>query len=254
MHRFLLPPEACRGDRVTLDEADSHHAARVLRLQTGDAIEGLDGAGARLRCRLAEVGRRAVSAAVETRGFAPSEPFAVTLALALLKGRAMDYAIQKATELGARVIQPVAAERCIAHVAPGEAAAKLAGWRATAIEACKQCGNPWLPEFRAPVPVAELPRAAGGGALLVASLEPARVRIAEALVGRATAVTVCLGPEGDFTPAEYADLRAAGAQPVTLGPHILRADTAAIAALALTLDALRTSLNEHPQPPPTASG
>lgn len=239
MHRFLLPPEACRGDLVSLDEADSRHAARVLRLQAGDEVEVLDGAGGRLRCRIATLGRKAVTAAVEARGFAPAEPFAVTLALALLKGRAMDYAIQKATELGARAIQPVAAERCVAHVAPEEAAAKLAGWRATAVEACKQCGNPWLPELRAPVPPGELPRMAGGGALLVASLEPARRRIADALAARPAAVTLCIGPEGDFTPAEYALLRDAGAQPVTLGPHVLRADTAALAALALALDALR---------------
>lgn len=239
MHRFLLPPAACRGDLVALDEADSHHAARVLRLQAGDEVEVLDGAGARLRCRIATVGRKAVTAAVEARGFEPAEPFAVTLALALLKGRAMDYAIQKATELGARIIQPLVAERCVAHVAPAEAAAKLAGWRATAIEACKQCGNPWLPELRVPLPVSELPGTAGTGALLVASLEPARRRLADALAARPSAVTVCVGPEGDFTPAEYAELRAAGAQPVTLGPHILRADTAALAALALVLDALR---------------
>lgn len=239
MHRFLLPPEACRGDAVTLDEADSHHAARVLRLNAGEVVEVLDGAGTRLRCRLMAVGRKAVTAAVEARQAGPAEPFAVTLALALLKGRAMDYAIQKATELGARVIRPFAAERCVAHVASGEAAAKLAGWRATAVEACKQCGNPWLPEFRAPVPVAELPRMAGGGTLLVASLEPGRRRIADALAGRPAAVTVCLGPEGDFTPGEYAALRSAGAVAVSLGPHVLRADTAAIAALALALDALR---------------
>lgn len=239
MHRFLLPPEACRGDAVTLDEADSHHAARVLRLNPGDAVEVLDGAGTRLTCRLSAVGKRAVTAAVEARVTTPAEPFAVTLALALLKGRALDYAIQKATELGVRVIQPLAAERCVAHVAPGDLSAKLAGWRATAAEACKQCGNPWLPEIRAPIPVVELPRTAGPGTLLVASLEPGGRRVADALAGRPAAVTICLGPEGDFTPAEYAALRAAGALPVTLGPHVLRADTAAITALALTLDALR---------------
>lgn len=239
MHRFLLPPEACRGDAVTLDEADSHHAARVLRLNPGDVVEVLDGAGTRLACRLTGVGKRAVTAAVETRLTGPAEPFAVTLALALLKGRALDYAIQKATELGVRVIQPLAAERCVAHVAPADLSAKLAGWRATAAEACKQCGNPWLPEFRAPIPVVELPRTAGPGTLLVASLEPGGRRVADSLAGRPAAVTICLGPEGDFTPAEYAALRAAGALPVTLGPHVLRADTAAITALALTLDALR---------------
>ncbi|MFN0069298.1 MAG: RsmE family RNA methyltransferase [Limisphaerales bacterium] len=238
MHRFLLPPEACRGDAVMLDEADSHHAARVLRLNPGDALEVLDGAGTRLACRLATVGRRAVTAAVEARVTTPAEPFAVTLALALLKGRALDYAIQKATELGARVIQPLAAERCVAQVAPDDLPAKLAGWRATAAEACKQCGNPWLPEIRVPRTVPEL-APAGAGTLLVASLEPGGRRVADALAGRPAAVTVCLGPEGDFTPAEYAALRAAGALPVTLGPHVLRADTAAITALALTLDALR---------------
>lgn len=242
MHRFLLPPAACRGDAVTLDGADSHHAARVLRLNPGDMVEVLDGAGTRLACRLTTVNRRAVTAAVEARRHEPAEPFAVTLAPALLRGRALDYTIQKATELGARVIQPLAAERCVAHVAPDDLPAKLAGWRATAAEACKQCGNPWLPEIRAPRDVTEMPAAAASGVVLVASLEPERRRIVEALAsrpGRPAEVTLCLGPEGDFTPAEYAALRAAGALPVTLGPHVLRADTAAITALALTLDALR---------------
>ena len=244
MHRFFLSPESCRAGRVTLDERDSHHASRVLRLEPGAEVEILDGAGGRLAGRVATVDKRAVTVDIRERDTVPAPP-RVVLVPALLKGRAMDFLVQKATELGATEIRPVETERCVARVRPDEAEGKVAGWMETAVEACKQCGNPWLPGITPPVGLQESFRGLPGrGLVLVASLEPgARLPgeiVGAASVAAAEGVVLYTGPEGDFTSAEYGWLRdGAGALPMTLGPLVLRAETAVLAALAVLQHELR---------------
>ncbi len=237
MHRFFLPPEQCTGGIVTLGAADSRHASRVLRLRPGETIEVLDGAGRRLTCRLRSVDRAAVTAEVmnEARQDAPPR---VTLAPAVLKGRAMDWLIQKATELGATAIRPVTTARTIVRLEPREAAERVLQWRVTAMEASKQCGNAWLPEIVEP---AELPdlladERCASGLRFAAMLGPGMQRPGEALASwtpDAGEVWFFTGPEGDYTDAERERLLGASVRPVTLGPLVLRAETAAIAGLAI---------------------
>lgn len=235
MHRFYLKTGALAGAVVTLEEGESHHAARVLRLENGAPVEILDGAGRCLRGRVVEVHKRATRVEVHEVECRPAPP-RVGLAPSLIKGKAMDFLVQKATELGVARLRPLVTDRSVVRVTPEEGAGRVADWTRTALEACKQCGNPWLPEIDAPTTLGALLRAADLGLLVVASLRgdalPVRAALGQGMP-LPGGVTLVLGPEGDFTPGEEEALRAAGARPISLGPLVLRAETAAVAGLAV---------------------
>lgn len=242
MHRFHLPPAACRGPRVELPETEVHHAVHVLRLGRGEAAAVHDGAGTVLLCRVAETSRRAVQLEVLERQLHPRRGPFLTLFQAVAKTRAMEFIIQKATELGAARVVPVLAERSVPRLAPAEAAARAARWREIAIEAMKQCGAPWLPELLPPVPLREvLARLEPFDLALVAALTPQAVPARVALeplrharqAAEAFRLAVWVGPEGDFTPAELEAITRSGARPVSLGPRVLRCETAALWCLAV---------------------
>lgn len=245
MHRFVLSSGegmgAVAGTRLTLGPEDSHHAARVLRLGPGDEVEGLDGSGGVLACRVAGGGRHALE--VEVRSVRrQTAPMPVALAPALLKGRAMDFLIQKATELGATSIAPLLTARTVARVADGETAGRVADWTRTAREACKQCGNAWMPRIEAPVGLDRYlagAREVARDALRVAAMLRPEARWPGQVLDEAEAalrsgpMTLITGPEGDFTPEEEQSLIEAGVHPITLGPLVLRAETAVVAGLAV---------------------
>ncbi|MBI5800720.1 MAG: 16S rRNA (uracil(1498)-N(3))-methyltransferase [Verrucomicrobia bacterium] len=243
MHRFHVPPGTANGAEVTLSPEESHHALRVLRLAPGDAVTLLDGAGVEARGSVLAADKRAVRIAVRERIVHSPLPCAVTLLQALPKGRLMDSIVEKATELGAARIVPLLTEHTISRPDEDHAASKLEKWRTTALEAVKQCGNPWLPRIEAPVSFADfLRRKEHFDLALVASLHPGarpmRTVFAEFQARenrRPTTVAVWVGPEGDFTPQEIAALVSSGVHPITLGPLVLRCDTAAVAVLARAL-------------------
>lgn len=234
MHRFFVSPDPSRRDKVTLDADESHHAIKVLRLKPGDDVELLDGVGHLLEGRIASADRRTVVVEVSRTRRQPAPP-PVALAPALIKGRAMDWMIQKATELGATAISPLVLDRSVVRVAAVEADDWIRGWRATCLEACKQCGNAWMPRLDPPRTLDAFLAQRTSGLLVVASLlpeaVPARTILTE--VPEAGGVTLVLGPEGDFTERESAALLAAGARLLSLGPLVLRAETAATAGLAV---------------------
>lgn len=244
MHRFHIPPGTANGAEVVLSPEESHHALRVLRLGSGDAVTLLDGAGVEARGEILATDKRAVRIAVRERVVHPPLPCAVTLLQALPKGRLMDSIVEKATELGAARIVPLLTEHTVSRPDENHAANKLEKWRTTALEAVKQCGNPWLQRIEAPVTFAEFLRRKECFELsLVASLHPGarpiRAIFAEFQAQtrrRPVSVAVWVGPEGDFTPQEIATLVASGVRPITLGRLVLRCDTAAAAVLALALN------------------
>jgi 16S rRNA (uracil1498-N3)-methyltransferase len=241
MHRFFVPPAGCRGEAIVLTGDEAHHAARVLRLTAGTPVTVLDGAGTELRCDIVSTDRRQVRLAVRQRMVHPAPACAVTLAAAVPKGRTMEWIVEKATELGAGAILPVLTARTAVRLDDAEGEAKRARWERTAVEAIKQCGNPWLPAVQRPQPLAAaLAQTRAAELSLVASLQPG------AALPRACfenfrarhrrpprSVALWIGPEGDFTGGELAALFDAGAQPVTLGNRVLRCETAAVAGLAV---------------------
>lgn len=245
MHRFFVPPEKSREPVFALGENDSRHAAQVLRLEVGDTVEILDGEGSCIGCKLESVTKREVTVRVETRLRVPKPKTELVLLQAMLKGKALDTVLEKAVELGVARIILLDTERGVARIEAGDAARKKNLLTQTLIEASKQSGNPWLPKLEGPVSLDELQNAVPpnpGSRLFVASLEPgtnALGRVLQERDGPTDTLAIAIGPEGDFTPREYDALRSYGAIPVSLGPLVLRAETAAIAALAILGDHTR---------------
>lgn len=241
MHRFFLPPEQCRDAVLELTDREAHHAAQVLRLARGERITVLDGAGNELLCDVAEISKRSVRMSVQHRHHTPRPPCSVTLFQAIPKGKVMDVIVQKATELGAARVVPILTERVVAHLDGEGAEHKAEKWRAIAIESIKQCGSPWLPVIETPLTLKQqLTRRDVFDLPLIASLQDdrrhprGRFRDFEVAHKRKPAsVCVWVGPEGDFSPAEMNVIKAEGALPITLGPLVLRSDTAAIYSLSV---------------------
>lgn len=241
MHRFYLPPAECQDSTLILPESEAHHALDVLRLRPGDRVIVVDGEGRESLCEIRQADRRRATLAVLQRHAFPPLPCQVTLLQAVPKGKTMDWIVEKATELGVRRIVPLQSERSVPQLAADALPRKTEKWRLTAIEAMKQCGSAWLPQVEAAsTPRDFLGRGESFDLMLVASLQPDARHLRELLAAfekeqqrRPQSVAVWIGPEGDFTPAELHTIKTAGAWPITLGPLVLRTETAATYALAV---------------------
>jgi len=241
MHRFYLPPERSSGKSLVLTGAEAHHALHVLRIRRGETATVLDGAGQQYLCEVQACGRDHVDLRVlEQRHVAPL-PFQVTLLQALPKGKIIESIIQKATELGVYRIVPLLTERVVTHLDKKEAAAKALKWQAVALEAIKQCGSAWLAKLEAPVTLEEyFAREEGAELAFVGSLQEGskhpRLYFEDFLKQqnrKPRTVSIWVGPEGDFTPAEVEMIQARGVLPITLGPLVLRSETAALYCLSV---------------------
>jgi 16S rRNA (uracil1498-N3)-methyltransferase len=200
-----------------------------------------DGRGTEWICELQEADPRMARLRVRFAQKARPLPYAMTLGQALPKGDGMDAIVRKATELGAARIVPLESERTQVHLAGDRSDRKIGKWKTAAIEAAKQCGNPWLPEI-APVQTAAafMESARGYDLKLIASLRPDAQPLRAALAGwraaapaRPPSVVWLIGPEGDFTPAEMSLAQSCGFIGITLGPLVLRCETAAVYALSV---------------------
>jgi 16S rRNA (uracil1498-N3)-methyltransferase len=211
--------------------ADHHYLAHVLRVRPGDEVVVFDGRGGSARARVDAVTADAVSLAVGDIERTPAPRVDLALLVALLKGEKMDLVVQKATELGAARIVPLRAERSVVKLEPSRAGARIARWQKIANEAARQCGRADAPAIAAPAAPAEAFAAASGFrvAFHERAVTPLRRVLPEAPPER---VAIAIGPEGGFTDAEIDSAAAAGFAVCGLGPRVLRAETAAIAALA----------------------
>ena len=240
MHRFYLPPEQCRGEALRLEGREAHHAQHVLRVQRGERVTVLDGAGGEFHCAVENCGKDALTLAVIEKKFSPAPPCPVTLLVAIPKGKLIESIIQKAVELGTFRVVPLLTDRVITQLDGDGAEAKREKWQQVAIEAIKQCGATWLPQVAAPQTIAEfLARGENPELTMVGSLQTARRHphawwqaFQQAHRRAPQSTGVWIGPEGDFTLAELQTIEAAGANPITLGPLTLRVETAAIYCLA----------------------
>jgi 16S rRNA (uracil1498-N3)-methyltransferase len=235
MHRFYLTPDEWTSSEPTLGSEESHHCADVLRLQVGDRVTLFDGAGSVTDAVLTEVHRKHCRVTIGERTTTPPLKCAITLAQAIPKGKNMDLILQKAVELGASSIVPLLTRRTVVRLDEEDGSRKQERWQQIAQEACKQCGRNQVPRVTHPSSLEEFLKQPREGLILLASLQPGAVSIKEALAKTTDhqAVTVLVGPEGDFTPEESAVALTAGSIPVTLGPMILRAETAAIYCLSV---------------------
>jgi len=203
-----------------LDENDRHHLERVVRLRRGDAVVVSDGRGRWRDGVLGAVGRVEPVGAVQS---APTSAPPITIAFALTKGERPELAVQKLTELGVDRIAPFIADRSVARWDGARAESHLGRLRRVAREASMQCRRPWLPVVDEVVDFGTVSRLPGAAVADLGGAPPSLDR-----------PTVLIGPEGGWSDDE----RAAGLPAVSLGAHVLRAETAAMAAAAL-LAALR---------------
>ena len=236
MHRFYLPPNEWNSASPALDEGESHHVLDVLRFGAGDHVTVFDGEGAEARADITAVEGKRIQLRIGSRIRSQPLACAITLAQAVPKGKHMDFIIQKATELGATRIAPLFSDRTIVQLDLSDTERKREKWREIAIEACKQCGQNRLPEIAVPrTPKAFFEKQEQSELMLIASLQPDARRIKSVLADYPTLRSVCVlvGPEGDFTPAEVALAKSMGCRPISLGPIILRAETAALYCLSV---------------------
>jgi 16S rRNA (uracil1498-N3)-methyltransferase len=265
MHRFYIAPDDWDPNSLVLRGAEGHHARDVLRFQPGGRVVVFNGRGHEITAEIARITRQEILLRKMHEARVPPLPCRITLAQAIPKGKNMDLIVQKAVEIGAAEIAPLVSERTIVHLEAKEAAQKQAKWQQVAIEAAKQCGQNWLPIVQLPktprdffltveagVSPAQdfgtLPTSASGGPLqktgselrLIGSLQSDAVHLKTILADyecehhtRPASVLMCIGPEGDFTPAELNLARSNGCRPITLGPIILRVETAAIYCLSV---------------------
>jgi 16S rRNA (uracil1498-N3)-methyltransferase len=241
MHRFYIPPEEWNADALRLTGSEAHHARSVLRLEAGEKVVVFNGHGREVTAEITSAGHRAVELRKLHEATTPPLRCRITLGQAIPKGKNMDLIVQKAVEIGASRIVPIVSDRTIVRLDPEDAAQKQGKWQTIAIEAAKQCGQNWLPHVALPCAMAQLLEPAAASQLkLIGSLQPDALRLKDVLAqweaehGSAAAdVLMLIGPEGDFTPAELSLARSRGCRPITLGPIVLRVETAAIYCLSV---------------------
>jgi len=218
------------GALVELPPDTGSHLAKVLRARAGDDIVLFSGDGREFLGTVESVRGSRVTAAVGNASLADREsPLGITLVQCVPRGDRMDFIVQKATELGVRRIVPVLSRRSVVRLDGPQAESKAVHWRAVARSACEQCGRNRLPIIEAPAALIDfLGRPPPAGVRLV--LEPETASHVPALDSCAD-VEIGIGPEGGFAPEELEAFRLAGFVEVSLGPRILRTETAALAAL-----------------------
>jgi 16S rRNA (uracil1498-N3)-methyltransferase len=241
MHRFYLPPESCRGSTLQLTGGEAHHATRVLRIERGESVVVLDGAGHEFRCEVAIADKHVVELLVRETISHPPPACQLTLLQAVPKGKIIESIIEKATELGVHRVVPLLTERVTLRLEDRAAVEKNAKWQHVAVEAIKQCGASWLPKIEAPITLkAFLERGEMFDLAFVGSLQSGARHPATYLRefksrqprNQMCRVAVWIGPEGDLTLPELLAILNAGAKPITLGKLVLRVETAALYCLS----------------------
>ena len=230
------------GLQLALPAGAARHV-QVLRLQPGDSITLFDGRGGEYDAVVEHMGRSDVRVEVQAHHALECEPaVAVHLAVGMPANERMDWLVEKATELGVASIQPLLAERSVLRLAGERAEKKQAHWQGVAVAACEQCGRNRVPVVH-PVQPLTAWLAGQGAPGFVLSLRAGTQPLASAAASLPE-VTLLSGPEGGLAPAEEDAALARGWRPVNLGPRVLRAETAPIAALAvLTLAGIAPGLD-----------
>jgi 16S rRNA (uracil1498-N3)-methyltransferase len=231
MPRFFCPAPLVTGLALSLPAGAARHV-QVLRLQPGDVITLFNGEGGEFDATVTRMGRSDVEVEVGVHRAVEREASrAVHLLAGITANERMEWLVEKATELGVASITPLVAERSVLKLKGERAEKKLAHWQGVAVAAAEQCGRNRVPTVHPAVTLSEWLKKAPPGERWVLSLSEGTRPLSE-MAGTDT-VTVLSGPEGGLSPAEETAALAAGFAPVTLGPRVLRAETAPLAVLAV---------------------
>jgi 16S rRNA (uracil1498-N3)-methyltransferase len=235
MRRFTLRPEQVVGGRVTFDADESRHLTRVLRLRPGDTVVATDGAGRDYTVRLESVGDAATGTVLAAAAGPRESPLAITLVQGVPKGDRMEAIVRAATELGVARVLPALCERTIVRLEPSRWRERARRWQRVAREAAKQCGRAVIPTVETPRPLDEWLAAAGPADLALCLWEGGGAPLGQALAAAGTprSALLVVGPEGGLAPAEVDAARARGLIVASLGPRIVRTETAGPAVVAI---------------------
>lgn len=236
MPRFYCSQPLSNGATVDLPESVAHHL-HVVRMQPGAALTLFDGRGGQYQATLVEIGKKRASATVLAHESIEAElPYAVTLAQGLPEGSKMDWIIEKAVELGVAAVQPLAAQRSVVRLSGERLEKRHAHWQGVIVAASEQCGRNRLAALAPATDVGRWLAPAqppGAGPRILLSPRATQSLAAWAHAHPPQALTLLVGPEGGFTPEEEDAALAAGALALSMGPRVLRTETAALAALAM---------------------
>jgi 16S rRNA (uracil1498-N3)-methyltransferase len=250
LRRFFIAPEDIAGKEAVLRGEEAHHLGRVLRLAPGDAITLFDGSGKRYQARLQEITSSRAVATILADELEPPPPVRLQLAQGLLKGQKMDLVLQKGTELGLSGIWPFFCE--YSREQKKEGRGKEERWQRIVLEACKQCDRALPPELHPPRSLTQLLAEPPACDLKLIFWEQEQEQDLAGLLARQkqriASALFLIGPEGGFAPREAAAALEQGFLPVSLGPRLLRAETASLAAAAILQFALG-NLHRPPSPP-----
>lgn len=236
MRRYYVSPQDVRGNRIYIKGPEAHHIVHVMRLTVGDTVIIFDDTGNEYVATIEKKSRGDLVAMIkEMRCMKETKAFKITLAQALPKGNKMDYIIQKCTELGIETIIPLLTARTIITLDEKKKLSRQDRWRKIAREASKQCGRVALPQIGEPKRFEEVLTSVKDFDLsIIPCLEGKRKDLKSLLRGnKSDGVIVFIGPEGDFTTEEIRMAEKAGCIPVSLGPMILKSDTAAVVSIAI---------------------
>jgi 16S rRNA (uracil1498-N3)-methyltransferase len=233
MPRFYIDAPLAPGQLLDLPAEVAHHI-HVVRLAPGDIVTLFNGMGGQCDAVLTEVGKKRATA--EVRAFDARDvelPYAVTLAQGLPEGTKMDWIVEKAVELGVTAVQPLAARRCVVRLSAERAQKKLEHWRGIVVAASEQSGRNRLAAIGEPAELRDWIGTPAAGPRLLLSPRGTSSLVDWARGAGPQPVTIMVGPEGGFTDEEEDAAVRAGAVMVSMGPRVLRTETAALAALAM---------------------
>lgn len=257
MHRFWVPKEAIKNGQAVIKGEEFSHLSKVLRLNAGDAIRVFDGEAHEYKGKLIALAKdEAIAEVGEPLALSKESPLDVWLVQGLPKGEKMELIIQKATELGVRGIIPLKTQRCVVKLEGKKEEERRVRWQRVALEAAKQCGRACVPEVLAPCNIRDFLRFIPPKRHLFVPWEEGGLSIKEVLSHQGKGhepipysafqadprdqadsrpIYLVIGPEGGLAAEEVQELKNSGGLPLTLGPRILRTETAGLAALAVVM-------------------
>ncbi len=238
MTRLFAQEKLSDRDTIELNEEDSRYISQVLRMRPGEEVTVVDADGLELICEISEITKKQVTLNINDRRENSSEPpFKVTLFQCVSKGERMDLTVQKCTELGVSSIVPVLSERCVVKMNAKDSKGKIDRWQKIALEASRQSGRGIVPKIEEPMPLEKAYELISDYDLTIFPWEEETGKgLKSALQSfNGKKIAIFIGPEGGFSQKEADDAVDRGAIRVTLGPRILRTETAGAAVLAMII-------------------
>ncbi len=238
MARFFVDPDNIKKRQAVITGPDVKHIQKVLRLGEGDAVTLLDGRGNQYQANITGYNRDAVFCSIVSKDAAVGEPpVKVTLVQGLPKGDKMELVIQKGTELGVTRFIPLKCIRSVVKLDEKKAVERQKRWQRVALEAAKQCRRPLVPKVSVPLKWQEVIDEIPEDALLIIPWEgETAASVKDVLANREyNNIYIVVGPEGGFEPSEIDNAKMCGAKTVTLGPRILRTETAGLALISILM-------------------